>query len=607
MKLFYIKKIQDALGHTFHLDQRLVLGLEGRRLPSLRQMKYLFRLLKKSEKRALALFSIILIVSTGFLASRFYLEHRIFIPAFGGEYAEALVGVPRNINPLYAHANPIDADLSSLVYSGLLRQNGKGLLEPDIAESYEISDNLKTYTFKLRRGVKFHDDVELNADDVIFTLLAIQDQVWKSSLAASFAGVKIEKIDDLTIKLNLGEPFTPFLETLTVGILPKHLWQGIKPSEARFSDLNVRPVGTGPFKFRSSVRGKDGSFRSYILERNELFYRKAPYLDRVTFHFFSSYEEAADALNGHVVSGVSYFSASFEQNANRGKSGAGELIGDLDKNPEVEYYKLKLPQYTALFLNMRRNDILADAKIRKAITLALDKETIWREAIKKEGSLINAPILEGFTGYDKDIKPTPFDPIKSAEILEGGGWKLPTATSTVRAKKGQTLTFRLATIDRAEHLKAASIILENLKNVGIEIVLETTPAVDFQRDFIRPRNYDMLLYGEVLGLDPDPYPFWHSSQIDDPGLNLSGFINRDADKLLEEARIKPEAEDRAVRYRAFQEILAEEIPAIFLYAPNYIYPQRKTVKGFDVALLSVASDRFSNIEDWYIKTKRTFK
>ena len=119
LKLLQVQKIQNTLSHTFHLDQRLVFGLGGKKIPSLGQMKYFFRLLKKEEKKALLVFILIFVFSFGFLSFRFYLEHRIFVPAYGGEYAEALIGAPRNLNPLYAHANPVDADLSALVFSGL--------------------------------------------------------------------------------------------------------------------------------------------------------------------------------------------------------------------------------------------------------------------------------------------------------------------------------------------------------------------------------------------------------------------------------------------------------------------------------------------------------
>lgn len=593
------------MGQTFHQDQRLVFGLHGKKIPSWKQFKYLPRLLGRTERLSLLIFLITFLISGGFLGIKFYFDHRVFVPAYGGEYAEALIGSPRNVSPIYAYANPVDADIVRLVFSGLLRYDGHGSIVPDIAESYSLSPDFKTYTFKLRQDVRFQDGTPLTADDVVFTFSVIQDEAWKSPLNASLAGIKIEKLGDYEVALTLEEPFMPFLEVLTVGILPKHLWEGIKPSSARLSEINLKPVGSGPFKFSSFVRSRDGSFRSYSLERNDQYYGKKPYLDGVVFHFYQSYEEASDALKSHTVSGLVYFSKGGQPGGDN-KGGTGEL-GDLDKNPEVEYYKLKLPQYNALFLNVRKNDILADQKVRKAIALALNKEEIWSEATGKEGSVLNAPIPEGFLGYEPQIKTIPFDPVASVELLESAGWKLKTSTSTVRSKKETSLSFHFLTLDRAEYLQAASVIVDNLSKVGIEAVLQTASSAELQRDIIRPRNYDALLYGEVLGLDPDLYPFWHSSQADEPGLNLSGFLNRDADKLLEDARKLGSAEERSIRYRAFQAILADEIPAIFLYTPNYIYPQRKTIKGFDVSVLSVASDRFSNITDWYTKNKRAFR
>ncbi len=604
-----LKRIQDKLGHTFRLDQRLVFSLHERHLPSLRQFKYLPRLLNKLERKLLFVLAAVFIFSTGFLAFRFYLAHRVFVPADGGEYIESLVGAPHNINPLYARANPVDDDMVSLIYSSLLRYDGHGKLVLDLAESFEVSEDFKNYKLALRRDARFHDGVPVTADDVLFTFSAIQDSAWKSSLSMSFAGVSVEKVDDYTIKFKLGEPFAPFLSSLTFGILPKHLWQNIDPASARLSELNSKPVGSGPFKFHSFTRAKDGSYRSYAVERNDSFYGKKPYLDRVIFYFYPDEESAMAALRDHTVLGMSrvMIGESAQPGLSKDRMEINTVPGnEVDKNPEIEYYKLKLPQYTALFFNVRKNSILADQKVRRVLALALNRERILKEGIKSEGDLADTPILDGFIGFNKNIKPVLFDSQAAADMLDDLGWKI-SPTGTIREKKQEKLSIILKTLDNPEYSRVASIVAENWKSIGVETIVETVAGADLQRDAIRPRNYDVLLYGEILGIEPDLYPFWHSSQADDPGLNLSGFINRDADKLLEEARVFGNVEDRASRYRAFQEILAGELPAIFLYSPNYIYPQRKTVRGFNVELLAVPSDRFANIEDWYIKMKRVFK
>lgn len=542
-------------------------------------------------------FLVLFIVSSGFLAGSFYFAHRIFAPDYGGEYSEALIGTVKSINPLYSGTSDVDGDIVKLIYSGLMRYDGSGNLIPDLAENFNVSADFKTYTFTLREGLRWHDGDAIDAEDVVFTIKSIQDSSWKSQLSISFAGAEVTAKDPRTIQFVLKEPFAPFLSTLTVGILPKHLWGGVPPGQARLSDLNFKPIGSGPFKFRSYVRSKDGGFRSYTVERNELFYRKKPYLEKIIFRFYPDYSSAEQALVHMSVLGLQYLRAvgSTSNFPNEG----------VDKNPEIGYYKLKLPHYTALFLNTRKNDILADQSVRRALALGLDRERILRESIQAEGSIINGPILEGFIGFNPLLKGVPFDPAQGAALLDSSGWKLG-ATSTVRKKKTTELSLKITTVDRPEYRSAASIAEENWKELGVDVKTEFLDSSTIQPDAIRPRNYDALLYGEILGIDPDPYPFWHSSQVDDPGLNLSGFIHRDADKLLEEARVLS-TEERASRYRSFQEILTQELPAIFLYTPDYIYPIRKIVNGFDVKILSTPSDRFANVEDWYIKTKRAFK
>ena len=603
-RYFVFKNLKKFFDHSFHLDQRLVLALRRSHVPSARQFKYLPHLLGKRERRALLLFTLIFVISATFLGSRFYFSHRIFVPALGGEYSEALIGSPRNINPIFASANDIDADLTHLIYSGLLRYDGAGNLVPELAEHYEISSDFLTYTFILRDGISWHDGAPFSVDDVLFTIGSIQDSGWKSPLAVSFAGVKVEKVDDHTIRFVLKEPFAPFLGALTLGILPKHLWGSVSSSSARLHELNIKPVGTGPFRFRSFVRARDGSFRSYTLERNENFYGKKPYLERLIFRFYSDYDSAISALDNRAVMGLQYLAVGASDSSLAQSSDS--FSGGVDKNPEIEYYKLKLPQYTALFLNLKKSDILAEAGVRKALALGLDRDRILREAIQNEGTLISSPILEGFLGYNSAISSQPFNPVESSQLLESLGWKL-TATDTVRKKKTNNLSLQLVTVDRSEHRASAAVVAENWKALGVNVKVEYISGTNIQNDIIRNRNYDVLLYGEILGIEPDPYPFWHSSQSDDPGLNLSGFINRDADKLLEEARTQGSSTERAARYRAFQEILSKEIPAIFLYSPYYIYPQWREVKGFNVKLISTPSDRFSNIEEWHVKTKRAFK
>ena len=117
----------------------------------------------------------------------------------------------------------------------------------------------------------------------------------------------------------------------------------------------------------------------------------------------------------------------------------------------------------------------------------------------------------------------------------------------------------------------------------------------------------MLLFGEVLEIIPDPYPFWHSSQIKDPGLNLAKYENKSADKLLEAARTSLDEADRAKKYQEFQEILIGSAPAVFLYSPDYVYYVNKNIKGIDMKIIADPSKRFDNIEDWYINTKKTWK
>jgi len=170
-----------------------------------------------------------------------------------------------------------------------------------------------------------------------------------------------------------------------------------------------------------------------------------------------------------------------------------------------------------------------------------------------------------------------------------------------------SLSFTLITVNQPVLEKVANILKKQWENLGIEIEVQSLSIATLEKEIIKPRNYEMLLFGEVLDIPPDPYPFWHSSQVKDPGLNLANYENKDCDKLLEEARQTLGKEERKEKLESFQGLLIEDIPALFLYNPDYLYLVSKEIKGVSTEIITDPSKRFSEIEKWYIKTKRVWK
>jgi len=510
------------------------------------------------------------------------------VPKNGGEFTEGLIGSPLYLNPILAHADA-DLDLSRLIFSSLLKHNEKLELVSDLAEKYSISDDQKTYTFYLKKNVKWHDGENLNASDVVFTYNSILDPNLKSPLALSFAGVKVEKVDDFTVKFTLAEPFAGFLNLMTTGIIPQHLWYDIPAINAKLALLNQKPIGSGPYKFKSLVKEKNGIIKAYTLEKNKSYYGKVPYIEKIIFKFYPDYENAINALTNKEVQNLSYLPT--------------EYFGKFSNKREIDLHNFNLAQYTAIFFNSKNNKLLDDKKVKEALTYAINKNKIIEDVLQNQGQAIDGPILPNFLGYNQNLKKYEFNPQKAVEILTTAGWNL---EGEIFKKKDQELKITLTTVELTENIKAANLIKEFWNSIGINVDLQIVAKDKIDKDVLTPRNYQALLYGEIVGSDPDLFPFWHSSQKSAPGVNLANYANRKADQLLEEARQTSDLKIRSQKYQDFQNILIDDLPAIFLYQPTYAYPTSKKINGIDLQSIANPSDRFINIENWYMKTRKKF-
>jgi len=631
------QKANNKIKKFYHHDQKLVQNLaSNKKMPNLKQIRFSSKYFSKFERLILRiLFGIILIACASFFINYYWINSQI-TPKAGGSYTEGLVGLPQYINPLYAQANDVDLDISSLIFSSLIKYTDQGL-ENELATEYQISEDQKEYTFKLRTDARWHDGEEFTADDVIFTFSRINNLKSKTPLYFNFKGSIVEKIDDYTVKFKLEEPFAPFLETLTIGILPEHIWNNITPENMILAEYNLKPIGTGPYKFKSLLKNKEGDIKSFNLEANEYFYKDNAYIQEISFKFFPSFELALTALNNKNVEGISYLPK--------------ELRPRIINNRNVNFNLLQLPQYTAIFFNHNNNPILKDKKIRKLLSHAINKEKIVNEILNAEAQAIDSPILPGSLGFSDDIVKYPYNVTHCKNELTKAGWTLADyvikteepeedtddqeANSEeaetdsdseiseqevaieeavpieeyafqVRKLKERYLEFSLTTVDQPENIQIAKELQKEWQQIGAKINLIIVNSTEIQ-DIIKSRGYELLLYGQILGYDPDPYPFWHSSQNKFPGLNLTSLNDKTIDEILEYARKISNEQDRAQKYSDFQKLIAEEIPAIFLFNPTYTYPQSKKIKSFNTSKIITPSNRFNGVTNWYIKTKRTWQ
>lgn len=605
------------------VDKKLVQSLSKSKIPNLKQLKYIGRYLNRKERKILQISGLVLIISLAFWSFGFYRDNVNMVPVRGGDYVEGLVGFPRFVNPLYAGASDVDSDISRLVFSSLFSHDKYGHLTTDLAESYEVSEDSKIYTIKLREDAKWHNGGDVTSQDVLFTFNAIKDVNFKSPLRNSFMGVDLERIDEYNLRFVLEEPYAAFLEFLTFGIVPESLWMQIPPETVSLAELNLKPIGSGPYKFKSLIKDRSGVIKSYNLILNEDYYRDSGYIQNITFKFFPSADEMIMALNEKNIDGVGYLS----------KQAREKIVSP----SSLWLHELSLPNLTAVFFNQKNNESLANLKARQALALATSQKSLIENVFQGGAEAIYGPILPGNFAYKEDLKKYEQNLEEAEKLLQEIGWSkreiseeaFSQATAILESqdeevdkkeaeiisemgvgvwlydsKKDDYFRITLSTVDNADNILAVTEIKRQWEELGVKTELNIVSAGEIQSGVIRPRNFEALFYGQVVGNDPDVYVFWHSSQANAGGLNLANYSNSEVDKLLEEARVTADQEERIEKYHKFQEKIAEDLPAIFLYSPLYIYAQSRKVQGFDIESILRSSDRFNNVTEWYLKTGR---
>lgn len=584
----------DSAGHK--QPDRLVMGVSRRKLPTLAQLRYINVLLEFKERVIIGVSALVVITSVVWLGVYRYIDTTEAVPDNGGEFTEAVIGQPQYINPILSQTNDVDLDISKLVFSGLFHRTKDQQLEPDLVNDYDISEDQLTYTFYLRRDAKFHDGESLTVDDVIFTITAIQDPNYQSPLEPTLRGVKIARVDEYTFTLTLKEPFAPFLSSLAFGILPEHIWFNVYKGSIQnitLSEYNIKPIGSGPFMFDQLVKDSSGVMKSYSVVPFADYYGNRPHLDRVTLAFYDDINIASEALRRKQVDALAFITPDQKNELQK-------------KNKQLQYQNLQLPQYTAIFFNQDHSDILAIDAVRQAIVYGVDRQGIINSALAGEGEPIYTPILPGQIGYNSEVEKYNFDVEHGKQLLEEAGWTIAEGEE-FRTKDGDTLEFSIATVNQDEFLNTLEALKQNWTSMGIKVSVNVYEPQDIQEQIIKPREYEALLFGEIVGVDPDPYAFWHSTQMEHPGLALAVFYQKNIDDLLETARKTSDEEQRRLKYFNFQNILAEELPAIFLYNPFYTYAVRDDIQGIDSQYITTPADRYNDIANWYTKTNRIRK
>lgn len=549
----------------------------------MRRLYQLFQNLTKTERRvfwgALAVFA----TSSLFWAGSYFYKNTVETPIASSRYTEGIIGQPIFLNPAISGANDADRDLSEIIFSGLL----------DLSDRYAASDDKKTWRISLKPNLVWDDGKPLNSDDVIFTLETIQNPETRSPLFPAWQGVVAERVSELEVEFILRTPYAFFPDNLkSLKIIPAHIFGATPSANIRLSSYNLEPVGSGPYKFVSYQKRKNGFISEYNFEINEKYFSKKPFIKNLTVKFFPGAEEIINAFNSRKIDG----------------------FGDLDPK-DISRLKLSrqiievgIPRYYAVFFNPNSREVLKDLSVRTALNLAVDREKIITRVFQGKALAVSQPLPL----IAPDLAPqnlSGFNLEKAAQTLDKNGW-LKNADGIREKKSGKKsdkLEFDLIVPQISFLQETVDIIKEDWQTLGIKLNPIILNPSDVANEVIKTRNYQMLVFGNILKLNPDVFSFWHSSERFYPGLNLALYENKKADSLLEAIRKNFDEISRAGELKQLQTLIANDQPAIFLFSPAYLYAAPRSLGGFEEKILATPSDRFKNISQWHLKTARVFK
>ena len=524
-------------------------------------------------------------------------EHFLVVtPTQGGTLNEGIIGTPRYINPLLT-VTDADKDISRLVYRGLMKEDINGNLVPDLAQSYSVSSDNLTYTFILKKAY-FQDGTQITADDVLFTINSAVNPTLNSSEQVSWEGVNAKVVDPTTITFTLKQPYAPFLANTTLGILPKHIWQNVSYDAWTYSTNNTTNViGSGWYKISKISQTASGIPEYYNLSA----YRKdadgAPLIDTIVMKFYTSEDTLIAAYN----------------------SGDIDTMGGIDPVDAAQLAKkgaiiltTPLPRIFGLFFNQSQATFFADSKVRLAISTAINKDSVVKDVLLGYGQSIDSPIPQSIhLTNDSSITDQAGNITQAKTILEKDGWKLGADgiyTKIISKKETDRLSFEIDTNNTPELKQSIDHIVADLKLAGIEAIPKVYETGSLNQDIIRPRKFQSLFFGQVVSNQADLFAFWDSSQRTSPGLNISGYANATVDKLLEQGEQTLDPVKQNTTYQKFEDEIASDIPAVFIYSPSYIYVVRPDSRdGITLPHINRPEDRFFDETNWYLETDHVWK
>lgn len=511
------------------------------------------------------------------LAALAYYRATVPAPAAGGEYVEGIVGQPRAINPVLA-ASETDRFLVRLIFNNLA----------ELADTIETNDDGRLWTIRLKEGLVWSDGKKLTSDDVIFTIERIQDPDGQSPLFPNWQGVQASRASELEIQFKLPSPYAFFSDVLrALYILPKHLFADVPVSNWRFSEYLLMPIGSGPYRFASYEREATGFVTAYRLEANPRANGAHPFIKKLIVRFYTDIRDLTRAFNKGSIDGFATLDPETAALAQRSH----------------QLMSFRVSSYYAVFLNQTQFMPFKEREVREALNVATPREAIVRQVFGSSATPLAGPLTPASAGGEAEAE------TQAAGLLDQAGWRVGqdgVRTKPLRGSKVR-LTFNLVVPKVSFLLTAAEILTAAWRRAGMEARIVPLTLEEVGETAIKNRDYDALLFGNVAGPGGDLFSFWHSSARFYPGLNLSLYENKTADRLLGEIRRALDPEVRVALSKDLDNVIRSDHPAIFLFSPDLLFVASKRLKGIEGKTLGDVVDRALYIPQWYEKTARVLR
>jgi len=512
------------------------------------------------------------------------------VPSRGGSYSEALIGKLQRLNPVLDYYNHVDRDVDRLIFSSLIDYDTQGLPKPDLAELWGVSYDGLSYNFQIRENAQWHDGNPVIADDVVFTidLMRDPDSVLPEDIINFWQGIEVISLGEKNLQFRLNEPFSPFMDFLNFGILPKHLLSGMTYAEMINSEFNLSPIGSGPYKFEGLMTNQ-GEIDGVILIANTDYYFSPPFIDEIIFRYFNDHKLAFSAYMEGNVQGISAIS--------------DEILPQILINENLSLFSLVKPEISLVILNLNNNDVrfFQDENVRRSLLMGLDRKGIIDRVLQGQGIIADVPLLKNSWAYYSGNQPVDQDNQQAINLLRQSGFTIEQEGNSVRSNAGVNLMFSLVHPDDSYHTGIAESIKADWQKLGVQVDLISVPYNELILDHLQPLVYEAALIdiNYFSSPDPDPYPFWDQAQ-QTGGQNYSQWENRVVSQFLEEARVARDFNERAKLYRNFQVIFSDELPALPLFYPIYNFAIDESVQGVRTGAMYDTSDRFWNVSEWFL-------